>query len=291
VWSQPSRRPGKSLPRKCVKTLAHVLGGGDEDSAQLVEGGGARLHGAAAFEQEQAQVLAPAASTGKTQALASEQAARSEGRVDEIALPSLALLAARALALVHADACLLQEANEPCPVTARALDREGRQTELLRPAEQEAVSDRRGRDLQAVELDAEHVQSNRDVHLLVRVDADCHRPLHDLASFSSRWSTGPDRAVSGKRRRLLSGHRPAEAKRRRETGRVQGKTDSASIVVGHPAVAPHSQPPIGQSGQQATLRRYTAWLRADFQTFAARLLPGPDHQSASVRQRSRYDTP
>jgi hypothetical protein len=82
-----------------LQTLAHVLGGGEEDSAQLVEGGGACLHGAATLEQKQAQVLAPTASARKAQALAREQAARGEGGVDQVALAAPALLAARALAL------------------------------------------------------------------------------------------------------------------------------------------------------------------------------------------------
>jgi hypothetical protein len=84
------------------------------------------------------------------------------------------------------------------------------------------------------------------VDLLVRVDTDCHRPLHDLASYSSRWSTGLDRAVSGKGRTLLSGHRPVERSGGGRQVRIQGKKESASLVMGHPVAAPHSQPPVGQ---------------------------------------------
>ena len=78
----------------------------------MVESGGAGLHGAAALEQEQAQVLAPTAPAGKAQALAGEQAARGEGGVNQIALAPPALLAARALALVDRDAGLLEEAYQ-----------------------------------------------------------------------------------------------------------------------------------------------------------------------------------
>ncbi len=111
VRSQPRRLPGQPLARERLQTLAHVLRGGDQDRAQLIEGSGARLRGAAALEQKQAQVLAPTAPAGKAQALAGEQAARGEGSVDQIALAPPALLAARALALVDADASLLQEAD------------------------------------------------------------------------------------------------------------------------------------------------------------------------------------
>ena len=163
-----------------------MIGGGDEDRAQLVAGGGACLHGAATLEQEQAQILAPTTPAGKAQALTAEEPARGQSRVEQIALPASALLAARALALVHAESGSLEEANEPRPVTARALDGEGGHAELLRPGEQTAVAGRRRRDLLAVELGAKRVQGDGDVDLLVRVDADCHRPLHDLASFSSR---------------------------------------------------------------------------------------------------------
>src|SRR5262249_7203185 len=72
------------------------------------------------------------------------------------------------------------------------------------------LPDPRRLELAAVQLDTDPIQSDRDVNVLVSVNADCHRPLHDLASSPSTWSTGPDRAVSSKGRRLLSGHRPVE---------------------------------------------------------------------------------
>ena len=61
---------GESLPRERSQTLAQLVGSGDQERAQLVEGGVARLHRAATLEQEQAQVLAPAATAGKAQTLA-----------------------------------------------------------------------------------------------------------------------------------------------------------------------------------------------------------------------------
>jgi len=57
--ARPSRRLGESRHGESSQALAHVVGGGDEERAQLVEGGGARLHGAATLEQEQTQILAP----------------------------------------------------------------------------------------------------------------------------------------------------------------------------------------------------------------------------------------
>ena len=49
---QPSRRLGESLPGERSETRAQMIGSSDQERAQLVEGGGARLHGAAALEQE-----------------------------------------------------------------------------------------------------------------------------------------------------------------------------------------------------------------------------------------------
>ena len=83
---QPSGRAGESLPGERSQTLAQLIGSGDQERAQLVEGGVARLHGAAALEQEQAQVLAPTTAAGKAQALAAEQPPRSQSGVDQIAL-------------------------------------------------------------------------------------------------------------------------------------------------------------------------------------------------------------
>jgi hypothetical protein len=104
---------------------------------QLVEAGVPRLHGTAALEQEQAQVLASTIPAGKAQALAREQPARGQGRVDEVVLPPPSVLAPRALALVDDDLGSLEVANEASAITPGALDGEGRYAELLRPAEQE----------------------------------------------------------------------------------------------------------------------------------------------------------
>src|SRR6266498_5012136 len=185
-----------------------------------------------------------------------------------------ALLAARALALIDADTGALEEANKPRAVTARALDREGGHPELLRPRKQTPVTRRRGRDLAAVEPSAQHVERHGHVKLLVRVDADCHRPLHDLASFSSRWSTGLDRAVSGKGRRLLSGHRPVERSGGgRQVGFKARELPPAWLWVIPPPPRTLSRP-SDNDDQPTTL--HSMVVRSRFQTFAARLLPGRD---------------
>jgi hypothetical protein len=114
--AEPGRRLGEPVPRERSQAGAQMVGSGDQERAQLVEGGGARLHGAAAFEQEQAQVLAPTTTAGKAQTLTAEQPARGQSSVDQITLPTPALLAARALALVHAEASSLEEANVAGPV-------------------------------------------------------------------------------------------------------------------------------------------------------------------------------
>jgi len=183
---KPSRCAREELPGERAETLAHVIGSGDKGRAQLVEGGVARLHRAAALEQEQAQVLAPTTTAGKAQPLAAEQPPRSQTGVDQIALPTPPLLAPRTLTLKDADLGTREEANKPCAVTARTLDREGGQPELLGLGKQAPVARSRRRDLPTVELGTEHVERDRNVDVLVRVDADRHCPLHHLASFSSK---------------------------------------------------------------------------------------------------------
>src|SRR5580765_8076870 len=207
---QPGGSTGESVTRERSQTRADGIGSGDKNRAQLVQGRGPRLHRAAALEQQQPQLLATAPTARKAQPLTAEQPAGSKRRVDQIALPSRPLPTPRTLALEHVDASTREEAGQPRAIAPGALDRERRHPELLRPREQASVArDRRG-DLAAVELSAERVKRYGDVDLFVGVDTDRHRPLHDLASRSSRWSTGLDRAVSGKGRTLLSGHRPVE---------------------------------------------------------------------------------
>jgi hypothetical protein len=52
AWTRPQPRSGlgEFLPGEPSQAPTHVIGRGDEDRAQLVEGGGARLHGAATLE-------------------------------------------------------------------------------------------------------------------------------------------------------------------------------------------------------------------------------------------------
>ncbi len=147
--------------------------------------------------------------------------------------------------------------TSPAPVAARALDRDRWFAELPRPAKQGTVTRRRRRYLVAIELAAEPVERDSDVNVLVGVDADRDRPLHHLASFSSRHSTGLDRAVSGKGRRLLSGQRPVE---RSDGGRQVG-FKARQIPPAWLWVIPPSLRTLDRSSDRTvTQRRHTAWL-------------------------------
>jgi len=217
------------------------------------------------------RILAPTAAAGKAQAFAAQQPPRGQSGVDQVAFPTPALLAAWTLTLEDVDASTLEEANKPRAVTARALDSEGGQPELLRPGKQAPVARRRRRALPAVELGTERIERDGDVDILMRVDTDCHRPLHDLASYSSRWSTGLDRAVSGKGRTLLSGHRPVERSGGgRQVGFKARKSPPAWLWV-IPSPLRTLSRPSDRDGQPATLHsmversvlagRYLSWCQ------------------------------
>jgi hypothetical protein len=68
--SQPSRRSREPLTAERPKALGQMLGSGDDERAQLVEGGRARLDGDSTLEQEQAQLFAPSTTARKAEPLA-----------------------------------------------------------------------------------------------------------------------------------------------------------------------------------------------------------------------------
>jgi hypothetical protein len=52
TWPEPRRRSRQPLAAELAKTHTQRLGSGDDERAQLVEGGRARLDGASTLEQE-----------------------------------------------------------------------------------------------------------------------------------------------------------------------------------------------------------------------------------------------
>jgi hypothetical protein len=88
---RPSRRLGEPLAGERPSRGAHLLGSGHDERAQLIESGGTRPDRASALEQEQAQVLAPAASAREREPRASEQAPRGRDRIDRVVLAPPAL--------------------------------------------------------------------------------------------------------------------------------------------------------------------------------------------------------
>src|SRR5207248_1800833 len=114
------------------------------------------------------------------------------------------------LALPDRNAGTREETDKPGPVAAATFDGEDGHAELQRPAEQRAVPGLARLDLAAVELGAEPINSDRDIDVLVRVDPDCHRPLHHLASSPRCGRPAWTGLCRAKGRRLLSGHRPVE---------------------------------------------------------------------------------
>jgi hypothetical protein len=101
---------------------------------------------------------------------------RRQRRIDQIALATSALLATGSLALRDGDAGQLKAADKPGTVAAAALNGEGGHAELQRPTQQRAIASLIRLDLAAIELRAQSIESDRDMNILVRVDADCHRP-------------------------------------------------------------------------------------------------------------------
>src|SRR5712691_729572 len=165
--------------------LAQLGWAGDKDGVQLVERRGLGAQRAAPFEQEQAQVVSRlAAAAQAAEAVAAEQAAGGAGRVEQIALATPTLAPPWPLDLVDGKAAREQQRGEAGAVAARAFDRERRLTQRLGELQQPQVADPRRLDLAACELGAEPVERDRRVRVLVRVDPDCDRPLHHLASFA-----------------------------------------------------------------------------------------------------------
>jgi hypothetical protein len=210
VWPKPGCCSRESFTGERPQTLARLVGSGNEEGAQLVERCRARLHRASTLEQEQAQVLAPAATARKAEPVASEQPWRGQSRVDQVALSSPALPPLWTLALPHRHPSTLKEVGKPSPIAAGALNRERGQTQLQGPAEQGSIPRIRRLDLAAIKLGTDPIKSDRDMHVLVRVNPDCHCALHHLASSPSNMVDRPGQGCVGQGRRLRSGHRPVE---------------------------------------------------------------------------------
>jgi hypothetical protein len=150
----------------------------------LVERGGACANGAAALEQEQAQILPGGdAAAQRVQPLAAEQPFGRTRGVDQVVLAAPAF-ASRPLDLADGQSDGDEQAGETGPVAAGPLEREGRLAQLARPREQLRVAGARRLDLTACDLYANPIERHRGVSPLVRVDPDCDRPLHRLASLS-----------------------------------------------------------------------------------------------------------
>ena len=241
----PQSREGSDelVAGECGQALTQRRRRRHERRLQLVERCRARRHGASPLEQQQAQILAPAATTRPPQTRTGDEATGGQESVDQIALAVPALASRRPLALVDGRARRLQEAHQPGAVAACALNGEGGHTELLRPLPKREVARRARLDLPRVELRAERVAGDSDVPVLVGVDTDCHRPTHHLASFAVTGSTGLGQGCVGQRTQASM---RSPASRREHGGRqVPDKATSASSAVGHPAAAPYSQAPIG----------------------------------------------
>jgi hypothetical protein len=163
--------------------LAQARGCGQDNRLQLVERRRARPLRAAPLEQQQPQLLTRAAAARACEPLARDQPPGGGGSVEQIALRAATLAPARPLALVQLEAGGLEQTREPGAVAARALDRKRRLTERLRPVhEREQAGLVRGY-LDAVQLRAVAVERDRNMRVLMRVDTDCHRPRHRLASL------------------------------------------------------------------------------------------------------------
>jgi hypothetical protein len=136
---------GEVVPREPSQALADLIGSGHEDRTlswlRAAERARIALRRSSKSRHRSSRRPPP---RGRPRRSPPKPPRRQDG-VDEIALPAPSLLTARTLTLVHADAGLLEEANEPRTVTAAALDREGRHPELLRPGKQAAVAGQRGR--------------------------------------------------------------------------------------------------------------------------------------------------
>ena len=198
---------------------------GHHEATELVHRSLTRPHSAATLDQQKPQLLPLATAVRDTQPLTGDDAACCQGGMDQVVLAAATLATARRLALVHPYAFGLEESHQASAIAAAALHTEYRPAKCRRPRRQALIARQCRFRFATVQLSPDPTQRDRDMRFLVGIHSDCHRLVGHVASLSSIWSTGLDRALSGKARKLLSGHRPVDAKRRRETGRFQGKTN------------------------------------------------------------------
>src|SRR5882724_3989242 len=245
-----SRQPGAA---QRAEPHPQTLRRRDEHGLELVERRRPGLDEPAPLEQEQPQILAPAAPARPGEALAGDQPPRRQGGVDQIALAAPALASPWPFAFEDRGAACLQEPGQAGPVAAAALDREGRTPQPFCPLEQTRVAASAGRKLAGIELPAEPIAGDRDVRLLVRVDSDCHRPSHRLASLSSNndWPwTGLCRARTQASIRSPASHADGG-------GRQVPRKAFRQLCRGSSRRRPHFPLSAGRR-EPALLRRYTA---------------------------------
>jgi hypothetical protein len=219
---QSRDRTHQVRPGHGAETTTQIIGRGHDHRVQLVERGCTRPVRAAPLEQKHPQLLSLASAARHAEALAGDDSPRRQGRVDQIILTTTPLTTPGPLTLKHHLAMIGQEAGQAGAVAATPLDPKRRLAQRASPPQTLLIPSARCIDGDRVDQPAKRIERHRHVPLLVRIHPDCHRPPSHVAS-PHRLATGLDRAVSGKARKLLSGHQPVNTTRRRETGRNQGK--------------------------------------------------------------------
>jgi hypothetical protein len=236
---------------------AQIIGRRNQYRVELVERGRASSRRTAPLGQEDAKLLALATAARHAQALAGDDPACRQRGVDQIILAATPLTPPRPLTLMHHRAAILEEARQASAIAAAALDAERGFAKPTGPRPQPLVAGTRRSHGHRVHLPTEPIQRHRDVPLLVRVHANCHRPPGHVAS-PHRLGDRPGQGCVGQTRKLLSGHRPVEP---RDGGRLvhfKASLNGRQLDCGSSRrrVALSATPRTDAPAQ----RRYTAWL-------------------------------
>jgi hypothetical protein len=137
----PAQAAQEPRPGQPTQLGSQRLRAGDDQRAQLIEGGAAGADGALTRADQRPQSLAGTSPARACEPLPAQRRAGCPERVERVAFAALCSpLASGSIDLEHALAPREQEPGQPCPIATSALDRPGAPARGMRPGELERVA-------------------------------------------------------------------------------------------------------------------------------------------------------